>query len=319
MDNICLDGVKNTGTPCTTIAKVTNRFITLNTYDSAGNLNEIDLTAGPFDKAYFDARYNDVDPTTRWRPWAPMKNIKDMRNDPEFKTWDDNTKSFIQQGVRSVEGFIIGQDAPPQLVGKIESTRGIPTSIFAIDKKGNLIGKRGSDSTHFAPVQIEADSIYAIYNKTVDKDINMIKAGFDVANTEFDEDLWIITANIGGLSGLTYNLNLSRGLIDATSENSAISTTSVRIKLLTDGGDALNPVLVYGLVAADFVSSDSGTTAKIYNATDAADVTITTAESPAGTYTLTFSAQTTADVLIPFMLKSGFDFTQVKLNPVVIP
>lgn len=311
----CNVGMLNTGQACVPVMKVQKKFIAVQTYDSTGTLNEIDLTGGPFNAAYFSARVNDVDPSTRWYPLPEVKNVTNERGESLMETFGDQTKVFIEQGVRTVTAMIIASDAPPQMVRKIRGMRGIGISIFAVDKENNLIGKVGSSATKFSPIELESDTIDAILVLSQDEAIQKIKLSFDININEDDAQMAMIQS-----TELDYNVSLLRGLIDVTSEISAISTTSFTSELRTDGGTPLNPVLVKNLVSADFVSSDSGTPSRLYNVDDALDVTIiSVVESPAGVYTFTFAAQGSGETLVLKPLKAGFDFTEVEANTILIP
>lgn len=306
----CINGGNNTGTPCVPLIKVQKRFILVDTFDSTGTANEIDSTA-TLNKAYFDARVNDPDPTKRWYPLPEIKNITDARDAAKYDTALDGTKFFIQDGIRTKEGFVFASDAPPQLVGKINSHRGTGKSIFAIDKENNIIGKVGSTSAMLAPIKIESDSLYAMFMPSTDSEIQKIKVSFDVSIDEDDSEIRMIKA-----SNMSYNPSLLRGLYDVTLTVASITTTGFSVTAVTDGGSIGDPVVVEGLVAADFVSSVTDTASKIRNTTDAADVTVTVTESPAGTYAVSYTAQTSGDDLTLKIQKDGFAFTE---TPVAIP
>ena len=84
--------------------------------------------------------------------------------------------------------------------------------------------------------------------------------------------------------------------------------TAMVVKLYAKFDDIVTNYPIEGLVVADFVSTVAAATSRIRNTTDAADVTITTAvESPAGTYTLSYTSQTVSDVLQPLIKKNGLD------------
>lgn len=299
----------NTGQACTGVFNVQNKIAFFRRYGSDGTLNEIDLTV-PLDETFWTNWINAEDPRDRLLPLYEMENVSDMRATPEFKTWDSGNKSYITQGIREFSGIMLGpKGSAPQLEGKINANRGNDLVMIAFDRQGNVLGKRGTDSTKLAGVQIASQSLYAILQKTQDKDVRQIMIGFDFANTEQDGNLWMIKA-----SDIPFDVNSLEGLINVTGEFSSPTTTTLTVKLVTDGGDAMSPVLVLGLTAPDFVSSDSAATSKIYNATDDSDVSITVVESPPGTYTLTFVAQTAGDDLVVKPLKAGFDFTAVEAD-----
>ena len=109
---------------------------------------------------------------------------------------------------------------------------------------------------------------------------------------------------------MTTDISLLNGLLDVTSVYSAIGQTSFKATLKTIFGTFVNPLLVEGLVAGDMA---------LYNVTDSANVTITSAvEAPDGTYTISYASQTVADVLRLTITKDGFDFTAVTANTITI-
>jgi hypothetical protein len=89
-------------------------------------------------------------------------------------------------------------------------------------------------------------------------------------------------------------------LIDVESKDAAsIDATSALIKYNTVDGSAYGSAFV-GLVAGDFT---------IQNTTIASPVVVASAvESPEGTYTLTFAAQTASDLGVISATKAGFEF-----------
>lgn len=311
----CNIGTVNTGQACVPVMKEVVKWLMWPKYDSTGALNEIDLTAGPFDETYWKALVNHADPSKRLYPLPEIKNLEDLRADAIFEAANDGEKFFVQEGIRSVKGWLFASSAPPQMLPKVNSMRGAGMALLGVDKEFNLIGKRGSSATKFAPVEIGNDTIYASFFKSQNQTIQKIAIMFDINPREDDAEIWMIQA-----SNLAYNLTELEGLIDVTSTVTNKTVNGFTIKLNTDGGDAITPVLVKNLLAADFVSSVGGATAKVRNQTDAADVSITIAESPKGVYAITFgAAQTSGDVIIVKPLRDGYDFSAVEAATVTIP
>lgn len=301
----CNIGGSNTGQSCVPIMRVQKKIFLVPTFDSTGAANEIDLTQ-TLNEAYFVARVNDTDASQRWYPLPEMKNIVDERGDSLYQTFEDGSKVFISQGTRSFNGLIVGADAAPQMVGKITSHRGVGMSVFIVDKEKNLIGKVGSSATKLAPIELEADSIDAIFVKTIDTAIQAIKVSFDIHMNEDDADLRMIQS-----TEMSYDISRLRGLIDVDSTIDNESTTGFEVTLTTDGGTPITPVLCKGLVIGDFA---------LYNVTDSSSITITSVtESPAGVYTFVIPTQTSADVLRLTPTKNGYDFTDVIANTITIP
>lgn len=311
----CATGGENTGVPCVPIIRALEKFIFVPTYNTLGEANEIDVTGGPFNAAYFAALINSTDASERWFPLPQVKNVENVRAESLMESFQDGSQAFIEQGIRHVVGLIVGADASPQLKGKIVSHRGNGISIYGIDKAGNLVGKVGSTANMLAPIELESDTIDAIWQATTDTTIQKIAVSFDINISEDDSQIRILAA-----SEMAVSIKNLRGLYDVTSTNSSISTTGATITLKTQGGTLLNPVMVEGLLITDFVSSVGGATSKVRNVDDAADVTIATfSESSPGVYDLTWVAQTSGDEIIIKPLKAGFDFSAVEANTVTIP
>jgi hypothetical protein len=310
----CNVGMKNLGVPCVPLMKVQKKFFFQQKYDSTGVQNEIDLTAGPFNKAFFDAMINHVDPSKRLYPLPEVKNVSDERADPMYDSADDGTQFFVENGIRTVSSYIFASEATPQLLGLINDNRGVPIQIYSIDKESNLIGKVGSSATKFTGIEIESDTLNAILVKSQDKTIQKLKLNFNIAIGENDADLRMIQR-----SELAYDLSSARALIDVTSVITNISVDGFTVKLVTNGGTPITPVLCKGLVTADFVSSVTAATSKVRNETDGADVTVTVVESPLGVYEVTYSvAQTVGDIIILKPLKAGYDFSAVEAATITV-
>jgi len=309
MANCCSLTVANTGFGCTPIMEVVEKFIEVSYFKADGTINEIDLT-DTFNLAYFTALVNDADETLRWYPLPFVKNMVDERADSDFESFDDKTRIERQVGIRSVKTIIttLGNNAgavSPQMVGKINDKKCKVSGLFGITKSKQLVGEMINDG-FLAPIRIDNGSLMAILVKTGSGAITQkINLGFDWHIDVQDERLRTLEAD-----EMTTDISLLNGLLDVTSVYSAIGQTSFKATLKTIFGTFVNPLLVEGLVAGDMA---------LYNVTDSANVTITSAvEAPDGTYTISYASQTVADVLRLTVTKDGFDFTAVTANTITI-
>ncbi len=309
MANCCSLTVANTGFGCTPIMEVVEKFIEVSYFKNDGTINEIDLT-DTFNLAYFTALVNNADETLRWYPLPFVKNMVDERADSDFETFDDKTKIERQVGIRSVKTMIttLGNNAgavSPQMVGKINDKKCKVSGLFGITKSKQLVGEMINDG-YLAPIRIDNGSISAKLIKTGSgATTQKIDLAFDWHLDVQDERLRTLEAD-----EMSTDISLLNGLLDVTSTYSAIGQTSFKATLKTQYGSFLNPVLVEGLVAGDMA---------LYNVTDSASVTITTAiESPDGTYTISYASQSAADVLRLTISKDGYDFTAVTANTITI-
>ena len=309
MANCCSLTVANTGFGCTPIMEVVEKFIEVSYFKADGTINEIDLT-DTFNLAYFTALVNDADETLRWYPLPFVKNMVDERADSDFESFDDKTRIERQVGIRSVKTIIttLGNNAgavSPQMVGKINDKKCKVSGLFGITKSKQLVGEMINDG-FLAPIRIDNGSLMAILVKTGSGAITQkINLGFDWHIDVQDERLRTLEAD-----EMTTDISLLNGLLDVTSTYSAIGQTSFKATLKTIFGTVVNPLLVEGLVAGDMA---------LYNVTDSANVTITTAvEAPDGTYTISYATQSVADVLRLTITKDGYDFTAVTANTITI-
>lgn len=311
----CNNSLSNTGTDCQPIFEVAKRLIFVPTYDSTGTRNFINL-ADTLDAAYFLALVNEADSSKRWYPSPEIKNIESLREDPIYETFADNSRIFIQQGVKNFSGILVGKDASPQLVGKLESLRCNDVSAYVVDRKGNLRGTISNDGTQLFPIKIDAASVSPTLADTTDTTGQKIILNFTWSQEESDSCLRMISANEMGDANL---LNL-RGLLNVFATFSGISQTGATLKLTTDYGTPINPTVVRGLVTNDFISSVTASVAKVRNTTDTLDVTVTVTESSStpGTYVLAWASQTVSDVIVVAIKKNGFDFTAVAASPITI-
>ena len=309
MANCCSLTVANTGFGCTPIMEVVEKFIEVSYFKADGTINEIDLS-DTFNLAYFTALVNDADETLRWYPLPFVKNMVDERADSDFESFDDKTRIERQVGIRSVKTIIttLGNNAgavSPQMVGKINDKKCKVSGLFGVTKSKQLVGEMINDG-FLAPIRIDNGSLMAILVKTGSGAITQkINLGFDWHIDVQDERLRTLEAD-----EMTTDISLLNGLLDVTSVYSAIGQTSFKATLKTIFGTFVNPLLVEGLVAGDMA---------LYNVTDSANVTITSAvEAPDGTYTISYASQTVADVLRLTITKDGFDFTAVTANTITI-
>lgn len=321
--NICKCGgtLSNLGHRCTTQFDEPAMVVMVPTFDSTGATNGI-LKTQNLNKAYFDSMVNHADPTKRWYPMPAIKEVSNKRAEPQYWEFADQSKQFLFEGSRNFTALITalaGSGATaPAMKKQIESVRcseGI--SVYVISVSRQILGKNSDDNLSIEPVQIDDQSVYAgfMFSSQVDKKSQHLALSFNFSATEKDDNLvWINCEELDG-----YDILNMKALLDICYKLVDQTVTTLKIKLVTKEtfGSAINPFTADGLVTADFVSSNTGTASRIYNATDVSDVTITSVvESPDGMYLLNFTSQTLGDALVPFAKKTGYDFTCLKENPV---
>lgn len=303
----CNMTLSNQGTGCVPLTSVIVKLIPVPTFDSTGVRNGIDLTTATLNEAFFTALINQSDASKRWYPLPSMKNVTSPRADAVVETFDDGTSQFVTEGAKTFDGIVVGRDANPMVKAQMDSIRCGEISVYGVDKNGSLYGSISSDGTMFYPTRIDSQSFQAILQGATGTTVQKLNVKFNYHPDENDGDLRMITADeLGGSYLLT-----TKGLIEVTMVFSSLSTTGVVVKMKTPFGTQLNPVLKKGLLVANFISSVGAATSKARNVTDGSDISITsvTEDSTGGTYTLAWTAQTSADVVAILATATGYHFT----------
>lgn len=296
--------------------EVAYKLIAVKTYDSTGAKNAISLSA-TLNQAFFDALVNNADLTKRWYPLPEMKQIVDTRADNQYFDFDDNTQKFIREGVRKCTAMLATESGAntPQMKELIEQLRCDKYSFYIVTTANQLIGNISSDEASLEPIKIDSQSVASMFVKKTNTtpQHNLLSFTWSVENN----DAWLRLIDCEELGGA--NLMGLKSLLSICYKLISVSQTQLKIKLYSKFGTPINPIGVPYLVKTDFISSNDATTASIYNATTASNVTIVTAtESPASTYTLTYASQAVADSIVLKVLKTGFDFSCVVANPITI-
>lgn len=300
----CETGLSNTGYPtCVELLSVAAGFIMVPYFDADGNVNSIDLT-DTLDSAYVVGKLNESDADKRWYPVMNIKNVEDLRGDPEFETFNDNSKMRVQNGTRNFKGF--GPAVHNKLIGNINDSTCELVGIFIVGINGQLQGNDASAGFLY-PIAIAKNSFVATLFKPQDKAVQKMMVEFQFDQSEDDRNLAFISREEFD----NYDLTKIKGLQDAiiTVVANSTTTTGCLIKIATQFGTAITKDPVTGLVTADFISADSAATSKVFNVDDALDVTVTAAETVDGTYTLAWVAQGTTEVIQILAKKNGFAFT----------
>lgn len=316
--NACTCGLtmSNTRHGCVPIFEIAHLVVFQQTLDSTGARNRIPFTQ-TIDQAFIDSMINHADPTKRWYPTPSMKNIDDQRGENKTYEFDDQTTEFLAEGARKFMGMIPTISGPgansPQMKGIIERVRCGDYSVWIVSIKNQLIGKLSKDGLALEGIEIDEQSISASFKKKTNTVPQHLAVSFNYSQQEQDENLRMFDcAEVNDA-----NLLALRGLYDACYDLLYQSATTLKIRIRTAFGTEQNPITVDGLVTNDFVSADDGAVGQIFNETDNANVAITgLTENPDGTYEITFAAQDLGDILIPYALKAGYDFSCMKENPV---
>lgn len=304
----CNSTLGNTGRPgCEALFKQASGLIFTEYRDSTGAINFIDLTT-TLNSAYWSGKTNQVDYSKRFFPTQGIKNWEAPREEGVYETWDDGTKNFVRDGVRSAN--YISPKGTASFIKKFSNYRCKDIGVFVIDKVGNL---RGSfqEADKLYPIRLSPETFTTVLDWANGSQNERIPFSFDFHPDEKDEYLYMIVANTLP-SGV--NLLTLEGLKDVKVKISNITTTGFKAKFYIENGDLLDPFIVKGLVAGDFTLAEVTPTPGAIAITSVTDNTATTKD-----YTFVIPAQTSADVLKLTPSKTGFDFSEVIATAITIP
>jgi len=304
----CNVTLSNTGVPgCQPLTSVAERLILVPLRDGSNVRNGIDLSSIP-DNAGILALINQADDTKRYYPLPEMENVTNERAEPVTEEAPSGTVAKIRNGVKTFSGEIWFQGAT--FAGLVDAFGCATMGAYIVDADGKLIGDKSVEGFLY-PLAIKMPTWDVRTLDTSDTTVAKVSLNFQWADSISDQDVGFMAGSDFGadVDWLTYN-----GLIGLNGGTpSAISTTGFTIPVETAFGSVANPVVQSGLLSADF---------EVYNVTTAASVTISTmTESPSGTYTFTFVAQTSADVLSLRIASgtNGFDDTNLRAVTITIP
>lgn len=255
----------------------------VNRYKDDGTENYIDTTA-TLNKAFFDALQYHTDTAQRIYPLPEdLEDVETPKEETVYQTFGSGRKVKIRQGFRNFTAKL--PSAAAAMVGKINSRGCTKQGVYFFTTLGILGVRKEAGKLHPIAISPETiDSMFMIQNETeAQQIILMMQWAQDVE----DKELSLIPySKITGIDMFTQ----FKGKLDANIEQVGTGTTTgFAVKITHDYGDAVDMLPVKNLVAADFA---------LYNVTDSASVTIDTCvESPDGTYTFTFTAQTGTDLL----------------------
>jgi hypothetical protein len=270
----CNAGLSNTGRPnCVPVHGVTSSLILVPLFANDGTRNGIDLSAS---LPSFSGLVNESDASRRWFPLPAFENVELPKADSLFEESNSGRMAFLRQGKRSFSGELWAEDSTPTFLGKLQKSRCVDFGIYIVDVNGNLIGAK--ESGYLYPIPVDNSSWDPRFMFATDSTVQKIMLGFDFDRL-FDESLmYMITVAEAGLDFTTLE-----GLKDVNVLNAVGSEGSDTIvyELKLDYGTALNPIIVQGLLAADFIYQNETTVATL--------TPLSVVEGPNGTYTATFT------------------------------
>jgi len=280
---------------CIETPGITRKYIFVEYFKADGTINGIDLSA-PFGETQIDALLTNSDKALRGYLTDSISNFVTERADPNTETID-NVNFITSQGVRTMSSDFIASSA--ELAKKINGNNCVDMGVYLIDEDNGWNGIVNRND-FLDPIKLERNSFGKVVFPT---ESTIFKVSFS--------STWGKSVKDGDLRTLTFaehgtNVVDKRGLIDVNQSAAAsASATNALITYKTVDGSAKGSAFT-GLVVGDFA---------MYNTTTSSAVVVSASvENPNGTYTLTFSAQTAADLGTINATKAGFEFASATIT-----
>jgi len=288
----CNVGLSNTGRPgCVPVYSIVSSLILVPLTANDGTKNGIDLNAT---LPTWSDLVNESDASKRWFPLPAFENVETPKADSLFEEANSGRMAFLREGKRSFAGELWAEDSTPTFLGKLRKSRCVDFGVYIVDVNGNLIGSEVDG--YLYPIPVDNPSWDPRFMFATDSTVQKIMLGFDFDRLFNDATMYQITADEA-----SQDFTQLSGLIDVNFIGAVggLGQTTVLFGAALDYGTALNKIVYTGATAL--------TDWEIYNVTAAAAVPVTNVdENPNGDYTLTFAAQTSADVLRVTVNRTGY-------------
>lgn len=302
----CTEAYGNTGRAydCKAVFGIARNVWLVPKFDSSSVQNHI-LNSATLNQAYFIGKFNADNRLDRIYPINDVKEFDSTKADSKVFEHSDGTKQFLAEGVRSFAYTI--SDVEYKYIAKLRKSGCNQFGVYLQDADGNIIGN-GRQSDRLLPLMVEIGSLDVKAMWATDApQTSGVTVTFDLARTELDQDLAVITADQFA-SDVDFEAFGLQGVLDLEATFSNISTTSADANITLNYGSHNSKVLFTSGVQVDFT---------LYNVTDAAAVTITgmdVTDAANGNYTgITYALQDSADVMelrIDPTTKNGYEMNQ---------
>jgi len=289
----CNAGLANSGRPgCVPLFSIVSSMILVPLTANDGTKNRIDLNAV---LPVWDSLINNADASKRWFPLPPFENVEMPKADSLFEEAASGKKAFLRQGVRSFAGELWAEDSTPTTLGKLQKSRCVDFGVFFVDVNGNLIGSEIDGFLY--PIAVDNASWDPKFGFATDSTVQKIMLGFDLDRLFEESTMYQITPDEAGIAFTSLT-----GLLDVnfSNESGALTFDAVTFDAKLSFGTALNKIIYGGAIAlTDWTLENVTAVSVIGNPTGVT-------EGPDGTYTLTFAAQATGDVIKVKVSKNGY-------------
>lgn len=251
----CTKPIGNTGvTSCLPSDEPIIGLLFQQTEDSSGTENSL-LGASVGTASYLIDKTNLLDASIRLVPLMNLVEVVDERGEDEFYTDDSKASYFLQAGQRVFKGRL-NKDANPQLLGELKKWKDTQASVYPVGLEGGVFGDE-SGTADLKGFQIVRGSLSFSYVKATRAEPAHIMIQFTYDETVEDENIRKfenaeIEDNAKKLDGLITS--------NATIVSAAAAASGFTVDIDAIYGSALAREDIEGLVAADFILTETSPT-----------------------------------------------------------
>lgn len=272
----CDSKVSNLGKPdCTQSVGRPSKLVFVSMKDASGAYNKIAST-DLLTSSFIDGKVQNVDEKSRWYFSPTAKDFISNLSDATYKSYDDETRRKIRDGVRTFTGEF--PEADHNFACYLEKFKCAGYGFFLVSETNVITGYKKDESGDTYPMSLEL--LESMYNFESGDNIQNVTFEMEIPRTVSDCALSSVFGAEGDLVG-------TDGLIQLSMVASAPTATGYTVTIA--GGGAYGSSVAYtGLDIADLSAVDgTGASVSIGSVTHTAN----------GIYTLVFTAVSAADIV----------------------
>ena len=306
----CKTGIVNFGQPnCVDSFARDARLILVNYLDDTGAVNSV-KSADTLDATFFDGKFNNAALDKRWYLTPTINNVVGERAEVVSQEVD-GIPFTVRQGNRMYDGTFYGNVAATPFIDALESTACQSMGFFIVDVAGNLIGMNNSTTGDLDPIKVQRNTLQVLYKFPNSSEVQNINLKFMYEENERDADLSFV-----GADNMTVDLLTSSAMTTIVFDTPAtgITTDDATFKMEFLYGEQFDKLDYAGAAIGDFTLTE-------ISPTPGAVTILTLVETAvSGTYDMTFTTATSADVLeLNYSKTTGAGFESLVNLTITIP
>lgn len=284
---------------CVFNIKTTRRLGFMHLRKADGTRNFIDISGGTFDNAFWQGLLTHPDPKQRLYLTPDLENVTHPNTEATMEEFASGAMQETRPEFLGFEGFMVGADSSPTQFKELRKTKCQDVGVVYIDVTGSTFGDASEwEQGKVYPIPLMKGSFRTDAILPVNDASGKIQMRFIHDFYKFDY------GNFGGIQSNLMDVTLMDVplVLPVTGNLGLPTTTGFSIALSTAFIQGLGFAPITGLVAADFVLTDSvGAPVVITSVTEGNDGTYAiVATLPAGNYSIGINIDSHIMTPVPF-------------------